>query len=184
MRHFTNYEAYIKAIHQDYESEDAIFNGCIYKNNTPQFNLVNRSQYGNGCDFKHEIIEYRGNDCFIPTKGYCFIKCNNFITGEDYKEQYLDFIPNEKRRSNIMTKARIQPLCRAYNIILRYFDGIRVFSRSVTDRNNALFLYNNHCCLIWKSEGVRFNQAIKELKDNVIIVDNYITEENVNSHFK
>ena len=32
--------------------------------------------------------------------------------------------------------------------------------------------------------GVSFNQAIKELKDNLKIVDNFITEENVNSHFK
>ena len=31
---------------------------------------------------------------------------------------------------------------------------------------------------------VSFNQAIKELKDNFKIVDNYITQENVDSHFK
>ena len=47
-----------------------------------------------------------------------------------------------------------------------------------------MFLYNFHFCLIWKSQGVSFNQAIQELKDNFKIVDNYITEENVNSHFK
>ena len=47
-----------------------------------------------------------------------------------------------------------------------------------------MFLHSNHFCLIWKSGGVSFNQAIKELKDNFKIVDNYITEENVNSHFK
>ena len=66
-----------------------------------------------------------------------------------------------------MTKARIQPFWRANNINLGYYDGSRVFPRTVTDRNNALFLYNNHFCLIWKSEGVTFNQAIKELKDNL-----------------
>ena len=64
----------------------------IIKKGTPQFNKVNGSQYGNGYDFKHEIIEHRGNNCFTPTKGYCFVKCNNFLTGEDYKQQYLDFI--------------------------------------------------------------------------------------------
>ena len=83
-----------------------------------------------------------------------------------------------------MTKARNQPFCRAININLGYFDGTRVFPRSVTDKDNALFLYNNHYCLIWKSGNVSFNQAIKELKDDFKIVDNYITEENVNSHFK
>ena len=62
-RNINDYESYINAIDQDCESEDAIFNGYIYKINTPQFNLVNRSQYGNGCDFKHESIEYRGIKC-------------------------------------------------------------------------------------------------------------------------
>ena len=75
-----------------------------------------------------------------------------------------------------MTKARIQHLCRANNIILGYFGGERVFPRSITDRNNALYLYNNHFCLIWKSEGVSFNQALQELKDNFKIVDNYISK--------
>ena len=83
-----------------------------------------------------------------------------------------------------MTKARIQPFCKANNINLGYFDGERVFPRSVTDRNNALYLFNNHFCLIWKSQGVSFNQAIQELKDNFKIVVNFITEENVESHLE
>ena len=47
-----------------------------------------------------------------------------------------------------------------------------------------MFLFNNDFCLIWKSEGVSFNQAIKELKDNFKIDDNYKIEETVDSHFK
>ena len=35
-----------------------------------------------------------------------------------------------------------------------------------------------------KSKNVSFNQAIKELKEMFKIVDNFITEENVNSRFK
>ena len=117
-RNFDDFEAYINAIDEGYDAEDAIFNGYIFKISTSQFNLVNRSQYGNGCDFKHEIVEYRGDNCFIPTKVFCFDICVNFLKGEDYKEQYLDFIRIEKRRSNIMSKARIQPFCRANNITL------------------------------------------------------------------
>ena len=183
-RNMDDFEAYINSIDQDYNSDDSIFNGYIYKIDTPQFNKVNRSQYGNGCSFDKIILEYKGNNCYIPTKGYCFVKCISFLTGQDYKQQYLEFITNEKRRSNIMTKARIQPFCRANIINLGYWDGERVFPRSVTNRDNALFLFNNHFCLIWKSEGVSFNQAITELKNNFKLVDNYITEENVNSHFK
>ena len=83
-----------------------------------------------------------------------------------------------------MTKARIQLFFTANIVNTGYFDGTRVFPRSVTDRDNALFLYNNLFCLIWKSGGVSFNQAFKELKDNFKIVDKFITEENNNSHFK
>ena len=183
-RNISDYEAYINAIDQDYDSEDSIFNGYIHKISTPQFNKVNRSQYGNGCNFDEIIIEYRGNNCFIPTKGYCFVKCINFLTGEDYKQEYLDFIRNEKRRSNIMATARIQPFCRANNINLGYYNNDRVFPRTVTNRDSALYLYNNHFCLIWKSQGVSFKQAIQELKNNFKIFHNYISEENVNSHFK
>ena len=179
-----DFESYISTIDEGYDAEDAIFNGYIYKINTPQFNKVNGSQYGKGCDFKHEIIEHRGNSCFIPTKDFCFVKFVNFLTAEDDKQQYLDFIRNGKRRSNIMTRAKIQPFCRANNINLGYFDGERVFPRSVTDRNNALYSYNIQFCLKWRTQNVCFSQAIQEVKDNFKVVDNYITEQNVNSHFK
>ena len=183
-RNMDDFEAYFNAFDEGYDAEDALFNGYIYKLDTPQFNKVNRSQYGNGCDFKHEIFEYRGNNCFLPTKGYCFVKCINFITGQDFKQQYLNFIRNEKRRSKFMTKARIQPFCGANNINLGFYDGDCVFPRSLTNRDSALYLYNNQFCLIWKSQGVSFYQAIQKLNDNFKTVDNYITEENVNSHFK
>ena len=139
-RNMDDFEAYIIAIDEGYDAEDPIFNGFIYKINTPQFNKVNPSEYGNGCDFKHEIFENRGNKCFIPTKGYCFVKCVIFLIGEDYKQQYLDFIRNEKKRANIMTKARIRPFCRANKISLGYYNDDRVFPRSVTNRDSALYI--------------------------------------------
>ena len=74
-RNIDNFEANIDAIDQDYVSEEGFFKGYIYKINTLQFNLVNGIQYGNCCDFKREIFENRGDNTFIPTKGYCFIKC-------------------------------------------------------------------------------------------------------------
>ena len=147
-RNMDDFEAYINAIDEGYDAEDAIFNGYVYKLNTSQFNKVNRSQYGNGCDFKHEIIEYRGNNSFIPTKGNCFLKCINFLTGQDYKQLYLKFIRNEQRRSNIINKARIKQFCRANIIILGHYIENRVFPRSVTNRDSALYLYNNHFCFI------------------------------------
>ena len=47
-----------------------------------------------------------------------------------------------------------------------------------------MILYHNHFCLVWKSQGVSFNQAIEELINNFKIVDNYISEENFKSVFE
>ena len=80
--------------------------------------------------------------------------------------------------------ARIQPWLRKLGIDLSYYNGDRVFPRTVTNRDTALYLYNNHFCLIRKSQNDSFNQVINELKTNFKIVDDYITEENVNFHFK
>ena len=82
-RNLDDFENYINSIDQDFDSDDSIFNGYIYKINTSQFNKVKRSQYGNGCSFDKIIVEYQGNNCFIPSKGYCFVKCINFLTGQD-----------------------------------------------------------------------------------------------------
>ena len=90
-RNMDDFEAYINAIDEGDDAEDAIFNGYIYKINTPQFNKVNRNQYGNGCSFDKIIIEYRGNNCFIPTKNYCFVKCISYLTGQDYKKTKFRF---------------------------------------------------------------------------------------------
>ena len=137
IRNFGDFEHYVNAIDEGDDAEDAIFNGYNCKIKTLQFDLVNRGEYGNGCDFKHEIIDYWGNICFIPTKVYCFHKCVKLSTIEDYKQQYLDFLRNEKRRSIILTQVRIQPFCWANNIKLGYFYGVRVFRKTVIERNKA-----------------------------------------------
>ena len=61
-----------------------------------------------------------------------------------------------------MTKTRFQPFCRANNINLRHYDAERIFLRRDARRDNALFLRNTQFCLVWKSEGVKFNQALKK----------------------
>ena len=96
-RNITDYESYINAIDQDYESEDAIFNIYIYKRDTPHFHLVNKLQYRNDCDIKHQNIVYLGNISFVPTKRYRFVKRIILLTGENYKEKYLDFLGKEKK---------------------------------------------------------------------------------------
>ena len=83
-----------------------------------------------------------------------------------------------------MTNARNQPFCTANIINFRYFDGISVFRRMVTETNIALYLHKNNLCLIWKSKAVSFNKTLEEFEWNFKVLDNFITEKNVNSHFK
>ena len=71
-----------------------------------------------------------------------------------------------------MTSATIQPFCRKNNINIGCFDGTRNNPRNITQRNKALFLYNNQFSLIWKSRNISFNQGTKEdLKPNFKVVD-------------
>ena len=180
-----DFENYNNAIdNSGYDGEDVIFTGWLYKLNTPEFKKVNRSHNGRGTDFKQDIVEYIGNNCYIPTSGNCFIKCINYFTRKDYTEEFLTFIRTEQRISNVMTSARVQLFCRKHNINIGCYDGFRVCPRNITQRNTALKIHNNHFCLIWKSNDVSFDRAIKELKDNFRVVDNVISDKHVKSCIK
>ena len=184
-KNMDDFEKYINAIDIDYDSEDVTFNGYVYKLDTPPFKVVKRSAYGRGTNYMQEIIEYHGQNCYIPTSGMCFIKCINRFTKKDYTEEFLNFIRTEQRRSNVMTSARIQPFCRKYNINIGCFDGTRINPRNITQRNTALKIHNNHFCLIWKSDKVSFNQVIEdELKPNFKVIDNVVSDKHVKSFIK
>ena len=156
----------------------------MYKLDTPEFKKVNRSQYGRGTDFKQDVVEYIGKNCYIPTSGNCFIKCINYFTKKDYTEQILHFIRTEQRRSIVMTSARVQPFCRKHNINRGCYDGFRICPRNITQRNIALKIHNNHFCLLWKSDGISFDRAVKELKENFKVVDNVISDKYVKIYIK
>ena len=47
-----------------------------------------------------------------------------------------------------------------------------------------MFKHINHFCLFWKSNGIRFDKAIKELKDNFKVVDSVISNEHPKSFIK
>ena len=184
-KNMDDFERYINAIDIDYDSEDVTFTGYVYKLNTPHFKFVKRSAYGKFTNYTQEIVEDHGQNCYIPNSGMCFIKCINYFTKNDYTEEFLTFIRSEQRRSNVMTSARIQPFCRKYNINIGCFDGIKINPRNLIQRNTSLFIYNNHFCLIWKSDGISFNQVIEnELKPNFKVVDNIISDKHVKSFFK
>ena len=161
LKNMDDFERYINAIDVDYDSEDVTFTVYVYKLNTPQFKVVKRSAYGKGFNYMQEIVEYHGQNCYIPTSGMCFVKCTNYFTKNDYTEEFLTFIRSEQRRSNVKTSARIQPFCKKYNINIGCFDGTRINHRNLTKRDTSLFIHNNYFCLIWKSNGISFNQVIE-----------------------
>ena len=158
------------------------FTGWLYKLNTPEFKKVNRSQYARGTDFKQDFVEYIGNNCYIPTSGNCFIKCNNYFTKKDYTQEFLALIRTEQRRSNVMTSSRIQPFCRKYNINIGCYDGFRVCPRNKAERKTSLYVHENHFCLIWKTQSISFKKAIEdEIEPNFKVVDNVISDKHVKS---
>ena len=83
-----------------------------------------------------------------------------------------------------MTSARLQPFRKKYNINIGCFDGTRINPRNLTQRDISLFIYNNHFCLVWKSNGISFSQATEELKNNFKVVDNVISDKHVKIFIK
>ena len=135
-----DFENYINAIDVDYNSEDVILTGWLYKFITPECNKVNISRYGRGTDFKQDIVEGIGNNCYIPTSGKYFIKCISYLTGKDYTKEILISIQTEQRRSNVITTVRIQPFCKKHNIHIGCYDGFSVCPRIFTERNIATYM--------------------------------------------
>ena len=76
-KNMDDFENYINAIDVDYDSEDVTLTGYFCKLNTPHFKVVKRSAYGKGTNFMQKIVEYHGQNCYIPSSGMCFIKCIN-----------------------------------------------------------------------------------------------------------
>ena len=101
-----------------------------------------------------EIVEYHGQNCFIPTSGNCFIKCIKYFTRKDYAEEILTFIRSKKYRSGVMTSARVQPFRKEYKNNIGCSDGTRINPRNLTQKNTSMFIHNNHFCLFWKSKKI------------------------------
>ena len=107
-------ESHKNALDVEYDTDDVTFTGYVFIINIPQFNVVKRSTYAKGTNYMKKIVEYYGQNCYIPTYGMCSIKCSNCFTKKDYTEEFLSFIRIEKYRSGVMTSGRFQPFCKKY----------------------------------------------------------------------
>ena len=83
-----------------------------------------------------------------------------------------------------MTKARIRPFGPDHNINIGYFEAKEVDARSVTENIYALYSFNNHFCLICKSETVSFNKVLEKLKSNLTKVNRFTSLDTANFCFK
>ena len=83
-----------------------------------------------------------------------------------------------------MTSARIQSFCKKNDINIGCFVGTGTNPRNTTQRNISLFIYKNYFCLLWKSNCIRFNRAIEELKFNFKVVDNVVSDKIVKRFVK
>ena len=110
-----DFESYIEKIDEKYDGEDIVFEVDAFQLPQPDFKPIKRSNYGKGSDFKINIQDFFGTNCYIPTGNNCFVKCINYLTGNDYTQLYLDFISEGDRRKNVMTLARIQPFVKRWN---------------------------------------------------------------------
>ena len=155
-------ESYINATDIEYDSEDVTFTGYVYLLKTLQFKFFERNAYGKGTNYMKGIGEFRGQNCYIPTSGMCFIKCVIDFSKKDYTEEFRDFNRDEKQRSRVLNSARIQPFCKKYEINIGCFDGKRVNPQKITQRNTSLFIHNNSFCFIGKSNSISFIQAKKD----------------------
>ena len=142
-----DFSTYINAIVVEYDSEVVVSGRWLYKLNTPHFNMVNRSQYGRGTEFKQDFVYYLGNICFIPISVNCFIKCIIHLTGKIYTEVFIIFTRTEQRQSNVVTSATIQPFCKKDSINIGCSDGSRKNTRSITEKMYIIINHKNHFCI-------------------------------------
>ncbi|ESO97180.1 hypothetical protein LOTGIDRAFT_174565 [Lottia gigantea] len=78
-------------MHDKSDASDWYFTGEIIfcKNN---FSIVKRSKTGRGGNLLKKINEYKGENCYIPSDGYCFIKCVNHFMNKDLIKEFQDFV--------------------------------------------------------------------------------------------
>ena len=143
-----DFERYKNAIDIDDDSEDVIFTGYFFKLNTSHFNVVKRSVFVKVTNYMQEIVDYHGQNCYIPTSVHCFIKCIKYFTKNDYTEEFFTFFRSKKYRFGVVTSARIQPFCRRFNIKIGYFNGKKIWPRTITQKKLALKIHNNLFCLV------------------------------------
>ena len=97
-------------------------------------------------------MEYKGENCYIPSGNGCFLESINYIFKKDFSTEYFEFIKSFKRRTKVMTRCRIPEFCEKNKIDIGIYDpkSKRILPRTVKQRIKCVYIHKNHSCVIWK----------------------------------
>ena len=138
---------FIDKILDKYDDHPSIkYTGNLYRY-FRNFKRVTRSEHGRGANEFINILEYEGENCYIPSGNGCFLKCKYYIFKKDFSMEYFEFIQSNKRRTNVMTQCRIPEFCKRYkkDIRIYYFKTKRILPQTVKQKNICVYIHKNHC---------------------------------------
>ena len=162
------------------------YTGNIYRH-FKNYKKVNRSNHGRGADEFNDILEYQGNNCYIPNGNGCFLKSINYIFDKDFSIEYFDFIKSYKRRPNVMSRCRIPEFCKRYEIDIGIYDlnSKRILPRTVKQKNICVYIHKNHYCVIWKKNRKdSLLNGVQEIENIFRYVKNKINENNLKQRIR
>jgi hypothetical protein len=79
-----------------------------------EFKRLRRSKHGKGEDFRFEIMEYEGENCYIPPAGNCFIRC---------------YLHQEKKKMNELLQNTVESSAPSFEAIAKLY-GILYYNLS------------------------------------------------------
>jgi hypothetical protein len=123
------FENYRNAFNTSSDETEYKYNGYV-RYGEDEFKRLRRSKHGKGENFKFEIKEYIGKNCYIPTAGNCFIKCYLYqetkkmadLTLDEIIKQYGLIYFNTNNNNNIDSTDKVDNtiddvmLCKYHNV--------------------------------------------------------------------
>ena len=114
------------------------------------FKRVKRSEHGRGANEFNNILEYEGENSYIPSGNGCFLKCINNNFNENFRTEYFEFIQSYKRRTNVMAWCRISEFRKRYKIDIGIYDikSTKILPSTLRQRDICVHIQKNHYCVI------------------------------------
>ena len=133
------------------EHPNLYYNGDVFRY-SESFRGVNWAENGRQADEFINFLKWEGVNCYIPSGKRCFLQCIEYMFRKDFTFKYSGFIRSFKRRTNVLTRWRIQEFCERNEKDTGIYDlkSKRILFRFVKRRDVCLYIQKNHYCVIWK----------------------------------